>query len=601
MQTRNQVGVYVPISEVFPDVRSDIGTFRSLLSNLSRTDTLFWCARLNLVVSANASSMDSVRAQQFGLNQFFTSSEIESINAFARNHGGVNRVKVFFRGQILELFRWVSLLCTDHPGDGTTYEAPHVRRTFAQVALIASDVWANRIFKNKFSLDGGIEVARKRAIGPNRKSVEATTTTPELTQSLGRGWALFSGYLPKNYPSFDADFFSVTGITVEQYFVAFAAMVTSFMNPQNNPGIFNIKDLQNHSLYGDVFSRHFALECQSPDELRQTLWRGTDHKVKQYEDAPFAYYKQLRDRPILQTEDGRGIIFDPIFFSEKASIGPLFHILKSPKCNPDDIFSAFGQAFESYVLDILARMFASSEILADRFFKNIQVLDNIGNCIEIDAMLNDVSELVLFEVKSGFIPETAVLCDDYMTLLQSLRNRYSVTCNSKGRSKLKGVGQLARSVKAISEKKWAGIVDEYRAVEFIYPVLVVHDTFLTSPVYGSFFASEFAAHLEPDTTLPNGIFVKRNIKIAPVIVMSVDDLENLETSIEHFSFRDLLADYSRSCSDRLMSLHNFISYSARYRDNMYHNRNLASSALAILDKCGEEVFGKRFRVINKNG
>jgi len=124
MQTQNQIGVYVPISEVFPVVRNDISTFKSLLLELSRTDTLFWCARLNLVIAANTSSIDAVEAQQFGLNQFFTTSEIKAINDFARNHGGVNRIKVFFRGQILELFRWVALLCTDHHGDGDTYEDP---------------------------------------------------------------------------------------------------------------------------------------------------------------------------------------------------------------------------------------------------------------------------------------------------------------------------------------------------------------------------------------------------------------------------------------------------------------------------------------------
>jgi hypothetical protein len=565
----------------------------SLLSDLSRTDTLFWCARLNLVISANAST-DSIKAQQFGLNQFFISKEIQAINDFARSHGGANRIKVFFRGQILELLRWVALFCIDHPGDGTTYDDPLIRRKFAQAALIASDVWANRIFKNKFSLDGGIDVARRRALGPNRKSVEAITMAPELTQSLGRGWALFKKYFPKYFQSFDADFFSVTAISVEQYFVAFATMVTSFMNPQNNTGIFNVRNLQEHSRYGDVLSKYLELESQDPEDLKEALWGSIDHEVGQYEDAPIAYYRPLRDRPILRTEDGRGIIFDPIFYSEKASIGPLFHILKSPKYKSDDLFNAFGQAFEDYVLDILGRMFASSGILARRFSRNIQTLDSTGNSIEIDGMLNEALEVVLFEVKSGLIPETDILCDDYETLLQSMRNKYSVAINSKGRSKLKGVGQLARSAKSLATKKWAGNADEFRTVQFIYPVLIVHDTFLTSPVYGSFFASEFAAHLEPDSTLANGTFVKQDMEIAPVIVMSIGDLENLETSIEHFGFRDLLADYSRSCPDRLMSLHNFIAFSTQYRDAMCHNRNLAFCALEILNKCGEAVFGKSF-------
>ena len=166
MKSRNQIGVYVPVSEVFPEIQNKIRTLKSLLSDLSRTDTLIWCARLNLVVSASART-DSLEAQQFGLNQFFTPRDIQAINDFAHAQGGANRIKVFFRGQILELFRWVALLCIDHAGDGTTYEDPQIRRKFGQAALMASDVWANRIFRNKFSLDGGIDVARQRALGPN--------------------------------------------------------------------------------------------------------------------------------------------------------------------------------------------------------------------------------------------------------------------------------------------------------------------------------------------------------------------------------------------------------------------------------------------------
>jgi hypothetical protein len=43
-----------------------------------------------------------------------------------------------------------------------------------------------------------------------------------------------------------------------------------------------------------------------------------------------------------------------------------------------------------------------------------------------------------------------------------------------------------------------------------------------------------------------------------------------------------------------MSLHDFIAFSDRYREAMYHNRSLASNGLEILDKCGEAVFGMKF-------
>ncbi len=47
--TPESIKVFLPISEIFPDIESDLKTFKSLLRELSRTDALFWCARLKEV------------------------------------------------------------------------------------------------------------------------------------------------------------------------------------------------------------------------------------------------------------------------------------------------------------------------------------------------------------------------------------------------------------------------------------------------------------------------------------------------------------------------------------------------------------------------
>ena len=185
MKAPDQIEVYVPVSAVFPDLRGDFQTFKSLLHGLSRTDTLFWCARLNLVIS-DPSDVHHIARQQFGLNQFLTTEEINRVNDFVRETGDAERVKVFFRGQLLELVRWVVLYCHDHPEDGTTFEDPEIQRKFAQAALIASDIWARRVFGDRFSLSGGVDVGRKRALGAIRKSIEATSSAPRRSASAQR-------------------------------------------------------------------------------------------------------------------------------------------------------------------------------------------------------------------------------------------------------------------------------------------------------------------------------------------------------------------------------------------------------------------------------
>ena len=82
---------------------------------------------------------------------------------------------------------------------------------------------------------------------------------------------------------------------------------------------------------------------------------------------------------------------------------------------------------------------------------------------------------------------------------------------------------------------------------------------------------------------------KGPFRVTPLIVMTIDDLESLETSIEHFSLRDLLRDYSASCDDRNVSLRHFIATS-EYREKIYHNKSIASKALEMLDETMRKIF-----------
>ena len=134
-----------------------------------------------------------------------------------------------------------------------------------------------------------------------------------------------------------------------------------------------------------------------------------------------------------------------------------------------------------------------------------------------------------------------------------------------------------------------GLADRFDKAKVIYPVLLVHDFLLVAPVYGKFFADEFKRIIEPEFTNRDGVFIKNNMRIKPLILMTIDDLENLETSIEHFGFKKLLEDYSSECKDRIVSLHNFISLSG-YSNKMYHNKWIAGKAMEIIDKTKAAIF-----------
>jgi hypothetical protein len=83
--------------------------------------------------------------------------------------------------------------------------------------------------------------------------------------------------------------------------------------------------------------------------------------------------------------------------------------------------------------------------------------------------------------------------------------------------------------------------------------------------------------------------VKDRFRVAPLIVMTIDDLECLESSLSTFTMVDLLKAYSTTTSDRLVSLNNFLAANPE-QFPLIHNKSLASGCETILAECMRRVF-----------
>jgi len=576
----NPIESYITVSDVFPGEINDLNSFITLLKGLSKTDAIIWCSRLNMVIGST--TLSHHEKQQFGVKQFLSSNDINCLNQSIQKRGK-ETATIFFRGQILELLRWIVLYCDDHSNDGRTFEDIETRRTFAKVLLIASDIWARRVFKHWSFNDEDIEMQKKLVLGSVRRITEAQISMPEFEKTYGRGWALFNEYLPQFYSSSYEDFQKITGLNIQEYFICIVSLITNFMQ-DGQTNIFHTQKLGNDTEIIDIFQRYIRLESQSAGQLKKSLWKNVLPEFNNNSYIPAYDYKPLREKPIFVTDDGRAIILDPVFYCERASIGALFHI---SKINGEKIFCQFGNAFEKYSCDILRRMYPESNNLYKRLFCNITLPLKRGISIgEIDACLNDVTEVVLFEMKAVFLRDSAFL-DDHDKLLEILRERYGVTYKDDT-TMVKGVGQLARIINEVVLNKLVINDADFSRVQKIYPVLVVHDSLLHSPLYGEFLASEFCELIKPEAITSNGEMIKNNTRILPLILMTIDELENIEGACEHYGIKDFLDDYSNNCADRKVSIHNYVSFSDKY--NFYHNKYLASKSLEIMERTGQIVF-----------
>jgi hypothetical protein len=564
----SEISLLVPPEVLFPGTAANESALLDTLANLSRDDTLFECARANIVVTG-AGGDDQQGRQQRLLYRLLTSGEIDQINAFARAHQAGLPI-VFFRGQLLELMRWVARHCQNLPGDGTTYADPNTRRNFVKAALIAGMLWSYRVYGTRLRGDGNIEIRRNRAMGAFRKAMEESNFTPNLARILGRGWSLFTEYLPRRYPTFQAEFGAASNLTIDQ-FLTCAAALGCYMIVDNPQGpLFIAHTVAAATSYNAEFQSYLEREAQVPNRLATTLW----------DDFAKVGYRYLRQRPVMITGDGRGIILDPCLFCDRITIGPLFHLISNAaRKKANEIFGAFGLAFEDYATDILRRIYPTRPGLVDRLHCNVKGENAAHQDFEIDAVLDDARKSIIFEMKACFLREEAILDERSENFLDHVREKYGST--SKKGERGKGVAQLARIIGAIARREWSDASTGCADATTIYPVLVTHDSRMDTPTLGKFLAEEFTKLLSTVPAKPG---------IEPLIIMTVDDLENIEASTQNFSIAELLSDYSHKCPDRMRSLHNFMQYSPKYQAKMLANATLTEKATKLMAQVQGRLF-----------
>ena len=580
--------VYVPPEVVFPGLTSDFDAFRSLLSQLSRGDALCWCARLNLILS-NPANPDELAKQHFGIDVLgFTPEELGRLNAFATDQGGASSVRILFRGQLLETMRWVSLFCTDHPNDGDTFLQPDALQIFRQVVLIAGREWMRRIYGDRLRGQGDVSERREHALGALRASMAETSSGVDPLVALGRGKAFMDllGHADARFPD---DFRRLTGLSLDEYYTCWCALMTHVVNilpaaavDPKDSGIFSIPVF---STGRPVFAAFLQRESQTADELRESIW-GLKRAASFDDVVPFGA-GALRDHPILRLADGRAIILDPVLCAEKVAVGPVFEVLRA---RGQEILGQFGHVFEEHIRRTLGSMYPSRPFLADRLVSPVLGRNNQGEEVEIaDACVTGVDEIALVEAKAVWVRDDTVLTADPTQYLAQLRRKYGAEPDEDGEPR-KGVAQLARSIGRVAAGTWTANDDSLLSARVIYPVLLVHDTLLSAPVHGHFLAKEFERLLEPDDLLASGYMRKGRFHVAPLVLMTIDDLELLETSVEEFALIDLLRDYSAQCPDRLVSLHNYLAGS-RYAEHLRMSKTAARRTLDLLHGTMHALFG----------
>ncbi len=580
--------VHLDVGDLFPGVMADLTSLHGILRRLPLTETLFWCARVNLFVSGFGPMEDKER-QQLVVNELLTQREVVMLNRTAAR--ARSRVMPFCRGQMLELLRWAALWCHPDEPSGRAFERSEVRLDFAKAALIASGLLGERTEENVITGLPDGEPLSDHALPFVRKSVEAAAVVGDLWRYLGRARRLFGRYFPRYYETADRELASRIGLTVEEYLLCAASLVPSYLTVKGRPSLINVDRFVPEGGFRLGMSSFFAAEAQTPHELRTRLWPTPEAGIP---TSPPEYDQQaLRRRPILRTEKGQAIILDPRFYSEKLLAGPVFHLVEGQSAEQTRrIFGSFGNALEKYTCASLSKAASNDLQAADlQFQADYHGQDHEGKPIQVDALLRFRRQLVVFEIKSVFLREDRISAREPEAFLEYLDEKYVAAEGQTARQTHRAIEQLVRFADLLASRRWTGNNAEFSNLALVYPVLVVHDSLLNAPLFGRYFARQFSGLLQPDQVLPSGLLQKGGLRVSPLVTLTVNDVEDLEDSVAGFGFLRLLEEYSLRCPARELSLHDYAAHT-RYRTLMCTNATLAAESKELLRDVGLRLFGK---------
>jgi hypothetical protein len=100
----------------------------------------------------------------------------------------------------------------------------------------------------------------------------------------------------------------------------------------------------------------------------------------------------------------------------------------------------------------------------------------------------------------------------------------------------------------------------------------------------------FAMLLDASNVNWNGLSIRKGrFLVSSLIVMTIDDLEALESSTQNFGICELLRDYSAALPDRLDSLHNYIVADRKYGDAIIYSERVQKAFGAELKALSEKL------------
>lgn len=326
-------------------------------------------------------------------------------------------------------------------------------------------------------------------------------------------------------------FYQATGLTLRNYYHLIALVVLKYLNLSleailegeeslfiNLKGSPSLKPLYDKLLPHDCISVH-------------TLAAKTEKSTGLTNE-----FRLWRQYPLVRLSDDHIICVDISFLLDKLQSG-IFWIIrdqleKRKKGDGQKIISLWGKVFEDYAASIIKRGINSQTPSMEKCILNPKYMEKSENeCIDIAVCSDD--NLILLECKAPLLSAKVKFSGEFDKLRRELRTKLVETRTDRGKTKIKGIGQLWDAIQTLghTDRKKRRRVEgvDISKVKKIYPILVLSDSVFGSPCMNWFLNSEFQRFVKNNA-------LKKHLTIMPLTVLTVEHLEELEPWLNETPF-----------------------------------------------------------------
>lgn len=280
------------------------------------------------------------------------------------------------------------------------------------------------------------------------------------------------------------------GVSFERYFqLVFAVYAVAQASVKSWTSIVDIAHVATSLRFSRQEARTFVDHMVSLPGNTAKVFGGlsaVDRFAQRINDLSWCFdLRAARSQPLLKLRDGRVLVKDLQLLVENVSVGLRWHLLNSLPSSAHNAFSTFwGKLFEEYVQLLIAQYLPATSARSIKYEHG-----------ELDAIAQFGDDrIVVFEVKAGYLADTAKLARDEQSIHANLRKRYVRNKKDQG----KGVVQLARAVSALYDDLIPGLTRP----RCVYPILVVEDPSMQSLAVNAVLDEEYRKHVTVDDAMP---------------------------------------------------------------------------------------------------